>query len=252
MCYNLSMKTSRWQIFLVIFLLALSAGLYYVHFLLFHDAHHIFIYLLGDIAFLPIEVLLVTFVLHELLTFRERRSRLSKMNMVIGAFFSEVGTRLLVIFSDADPRLAEIKSDLIVRSSWSDREFARVSSKLKSYQHQVDIKLIDLVDLKLFCQQKRDFLLRLLENPNLLEHETFTDLLWAVFHLAEELISRKELLALGAADARHLQIDCQRAYNVLITEWLDYQRHLKDNYPHLFSLAMRQNPFDETACPEVK
>jgi len=30
-------------------------------------------------------------------------------------------------------------------------------------------------------------LLGLLGNPNLLEHDSFTDLLWAVFHLMEEL-----------------------------------------------------------------
>jgi hypothetical protein len=37
---------------------------------------------------------------------------------------------------------------------------------------------------------KRDFLVALMENPNLLEHESFTDLLWAVFHLVEELAVR--------------------------------------------------------------
>ena len=28
--------------------------------------------------------------------------------------------------------------------------------------------------------------------------------------------------------------------------------YLKNNYPYLFSLAMRLNPFDEKATPEVK
>ncbi|GEM_PF-6299397 len=34
---------------------------------------------------------------------------------------------------------------------------------------------------------KTAFLLRLMENPNLLEHEQFTPLLMATFHLTEEL-----------------------------------------------------------------
>jgi hypothetical protein len=34
----------------------------------------------------------------------------------------------------------------------------------------------------MFLLEERDFLLRLLENPTLLEHESFTDLLRAVFH----------------------------------------------------------------------
>ena len=49
-------------------LLTLSALFYWMHFLLFHDAHHIFIYLVGDIAFVPIEVLLVTLILHRLVS----------------------------------------------------------------------------------------------------------------------------------------------------------------------------------------
>jgi hypothetical protein len=28
-------------------------------------------------------------------------------------------------------------------------------------------------------------------------------------------------------------------------------KHLQDNYPYLFSLAMRTNPFDPKASPEV-
>ena len=40
-----------WQVVLGIMLILLSAIVYYIHFLIFHDAHHIFIYLLGDIGF---------------------------------------------------------------------------------------------------------------------------------------------------------------------------------------------------------
>ncbi|MBA7569274.1 hypothetical protein ES708_11013 [subsurface metagenome] len=36
-----------------------------------------------------------------------------------------------------------------------------------------------------------------------------------------------------------------------ISEWLDYMKHLKNNYPYLFSLAMRTNPFDANASVEV-
>jgi hypothetical protein len=38
---------------------------------------------------------------------------------------------------------------------------------------------------------------------------------------------------------------------LLVTEWLSYMRHLSDSYPYLFSLAMRTNPFDPQASPEV-
>jgi hypothetical protein len=49
--------------YLAIGFVALSALLYFVHYLIFRDVHHIFIYLLGDLAFLPIEVLLVVIII---------------------------------------------------------------------------------------------------------------------------------------------------------------------------------------------
>ena len=86
----------------------------------------------------------------------------------------------------------------------------------------------------------------------MLEHESFTNLLWAVFHLTEELIHRHNLRKLPETDYQHLSGDIKRVYHLLIAEWLDYMKHLKKGYPYLFSLAMRTNPFDADASIEVR
>ena len=91
----------------------------------------------------------------------------------------------------------------------------------------------------------------LLENPNLLEHDTFTDTLWAVFHLTDELAHREDLKSLPETDVRHLSGDIDRAYKCIVAEWLEYMKHLKRDYPYLFSLAVRTNPFDPAARVEV-
>ena len=109
----------------------------------------------------------------------------------------------------------------------------------------------DLEDLRNFLVQKRDFFLRLLENPNLLEHDSFSSLLLAVFHLTEELVHRPNLDHLTTPDKEHLATDIQRAYVLLIREWLAYMAHLQRHYPYLFSLALRTNPFDPYATPEI-
>ena len=246
------MKRQRWQILLGISLIVLSAIIYLFHFVIFRDIHHIAIYSLGDLAFLPIEVLLVVLILNRLLKYREMRVRLEKLNMVIGAFFSEVGTQLLTSFSDFDPSLEDIRKSLIVKNDWDEKEFKRISKRLNTYDFGIEIHKVDLVKLKSFIVGKRNFLLRLLENPNLLEHETFTELLRAVFHLTEELESRDEFGHLPESDLIHLKGDIERAYTLLVSEWVDYMRYLKDNYPYLFSLAMRMNPFDQDASPIVK
>ncbi len=246
------MKKFSWQIILGISLILLSALVYFIHYIIFRDPHHILIYLVGDIAFVFIEVLLVTLIIHQILSKREKRARLEKLNMVIGAFFSEVGTKLLTYFSDFDPKLDKIRKELIVANGWSEQEFSRVSKRLENYEYEVGIKKVNLEDLRGFLVGKGNFLLRLLENPNLLEHESFTELLRAVFHLTEELAHRKDLRELPDTDYEHLAGDIKRAYTLLVQQWLDYMRHLKDNYPYLFSLAMRTNPFDENASPIVK
>jgi hypothetical protein len=246
------MKHLRWQIILASFLIFLSTILYLVHYAIFRDAHHIFLYLLGDIAFVPIEVLLVTVIIHQVLSAREKNARMEKLNMVIGAFFSEVGTKLLTYFSDWDPKLGKIRSDLIVSGDWSPKEFSEVSKRLKTYEYIVDIHKADLNGLRKFLGTKLEFLVRLLENPTLLEHESFTDLLWAVFHLAEELAARDSFARLPDTDYQHLAGDIKRIYVLLVHQWLNYMEHLKNNFPYLFSLAMRTNPFDQEASPILR
>lgn len=246
------MKRVSWQVLLGIGLIVLSAFVYFIHYLIFHDIHHILIYLIGDIAFVFFEVLLVTLIIHQLLSQREKRSMLEKMNMVIGTFFSEVGTDLLMFFSRLDQRHDEVRNHLSGTKSFTDQEFQEVSRYLKSYEGVVKSERKDLELFKEYLVGKRDFLLRLLENPNLLEHDSFTKLLWAVFHLTDELSHRREIMKIPEKDLEHLCGDVKRAYLLLLSEWLDYMKHLKDNYPYLFSLAMRTNPFDLTAKPEVQ
>ena len=209
------------------------------------------IYLIGDIAFVFLEVLMVTVVIHELLNRREKRQRLEKMNMVIGAFFSEVGTELLRMISDWDHDLGDMRTRLQVTTLWTEEQFDTVERSMKDYTFHVSPDQFDPLELRALLGNKLEFLLRLMENPNLLEHESFTDLLLAVFHLSEELVARKDLAELPPTDRAHLAGDVNRVYGQLTDRWLDYMKYLRTNYPYLFSLAVRTNPFDETASPIV-
>ena len=246
------MKHIAWEVRLGLILILSSVFLYLFHYVIFLDTHHILIYMIGDLAFLPIEVLLVTLVIHRLLSSREKREVMEKMNMVIGAFYSEVGTRMLSYLSEFDPKLEEIRNELIMTQDWSDERFANVSTRLRKHEYRIEIQKVDLQYLRSYFVEKRDFLLRLLENPNLLENESFTELLRAVFHLTEELVKRDEMKKLPESDLKHLKGDIERAYRSVVYQWLDYMKYLKNNYPYLFSLAIRTNPFDHSASVIVK
>jgi hypothetical protein len=111
---------------------------------------------------------------------------------------------------------------------------------------------IDLEDFRKFMIDYEEFLLRLVESPMVFEHESFTDLNLALSHLTEELKARGALSTLPPSDKSHLTTDIQRAYTQLIHDWIKYMEYLKIHYPYLFSLAMRNNPFDESASVIVR
>jgi hypothetical protein len=233
-------------------LIVLSMVCYMLDYLIFRNTREILFWLVNGVAFLFVQVLLATVILEHMLRMREKRSMLKKLNMVIGAFFSEVGTPLLAYFRDFDRDTEQIALSLKVDAKWSAEQFERMRGVLSSREYRIDSRRGNLDGLREFIIAKRQFLLALLENPNLLEHEQFTELLWAVFHLADELSHRPTVQNLPARDYEHLSGDIQRAYSLLTREWLSHLEHLKVSYPYLFSLAVRTNPFDPAASVEMK
>jgi hypothetical protein len=246
------LKPTRWHIAFVTALVALSSILYLVHYRVFHDLRDVTFYALMDLAFLPVQVLLVTLVIERLLNGRERQAMLGKLNMVIGAFYSEVGGGLLRQLAAFDTEAGRVREQLLPDRQWTERRFAAAIRELRAATWQLDSRSGNLSELRALLTGRRMFLLGLLENPNLLEHETFTELLWAVFHLSEELEARTSFSDLPETDLTHLNGDMLRAYRLLVVEWLAYMQHLSKAYPYLFSLALRVNPFDPKASAVVR
>jgi hypothetical protein len=245
------MRIDGWKIFWALVLIILSSVFYTVHFIIFRDPHHLFIFLVGDLAFVFIEVWLVTMIIHELLSYRDKKNKINKLNMIIGAFFSEVGNHLLRHLSEFDHNVEQMREDLIACHGWTGEQFIETAKKCGDYSYDIDTLKGNLEILRDFLMEKRHFLLNLLQNSNLFEHDTFSDLLWSVFHLTEELEERTDINQLSDADLHHLAEDIRRAYSRLTSEWLKYMNHLRHDYPYLFSLAMRKNPFDPAATAEI-
>jgi len=246
------MKRVRWQIIFATSLISAAVIVYILQIFIFHRIEDTGFYLFQDLAFVFISVLLVTLVIDQLLRTRDKREMMSKLNMVIGVFFSEVGTKLLKDFFWFDAHFQDMRKRMLISDKWMDRDFTTARKAIKSYESGMNSRSGDLEHLSNFLFENRNMMLRLLENPNLLEHEGFTDMLRAVFHLAEELASRKNLVNLSGEDHDHISKDIKRAYIMLMLEWLEYNRHLKHEYPYLYSLAVRMNPFDPDAKAEIK
>ena len=228
-------------------LIGVAALIYLLRWQIFGYPNEMLRYLMDDVAFLLIQALIVWLVLDRVLRQMERESMLNKLNMVIGAFYSEIGTALMGAIASFDAEFCDVRPRLLVKPGWTAAQYADAKSLVAEYDFSIELQCGDLPGLKALLIQHRSFLLSLLENQNLLEHETFTELLWAVFHLSEELAVRPDVSCLQPSDARHITVDTQRAYRLLISEWLDYMRHLQTQYPHLFSFAVRTNPLDPEA-----
>ena len=191
-------------------------------------------------------------VIESIIERRERVERLRKINMLVGVFYSEVGTALLRKFSAADPACNRICEALIVSGSWTDQDFAKAGAILAQYTPAIRSRDLDLPELNRFLSQNKPLMLTLLQNPYLIDDHTFTELMQALFHTTEELRVRESLVNLPDTDYAHLSGDMNRVYGLLMCEWLNYMQHLKTHYPYLFSLAMRTNPFDAKASPVVR
>jgi len=246
------MSDWNWQLLVGSSLMILSGTVYYLQIIIFDNVRDTLFYLLQDLAFVPVQILLVTLLLNQLLSMREKRVMLKKMNMVIGVFFSEVGLDLVRACCDFDHHGDQLKKSMMLDVEWSVQKFRYAHQVVGKHDYKIDSQKGDLIKMRESLLDKRQFLLGLLANPNLLEHDSFTELLWAVFHLTEELAHRESVEGLPLSDYGHIASDIERVYGLVIYEWLAYMKHLQSDYPYLFSLAIRTNPFNDHSSPIVK
>jgi len=238
--------------YFILALLALASVLLYgLDYILLGSFKELSVWFLGNLAFLPIYVILVTLVVEQIMKERERQTIMRKLNMVIGVFFSEVGNRLLKELSAYVVMCDDLRRELRVTPQWHETDFQRALAYLQTHDPTINCEGCDKQVLKDFLVGRRGFLVGLLENQNLMEHEQFTDLLWAVFHLVEELDARQMFDAMPKSDVEHINGDIKRAFGYLSCEWLSYMKHLKQDYPYLFSLAVRLNPMVDNPDPHV-
>jgi len=208
----------------------------------------IFIIIIGISTFLTV----LTNILEWLIQRQQRGMHAHRLNMLIGVFFTEAGNELLRTFTRFDPNVAGIRKDFQVTAKWSGSEFEQLKNRLKGYEHAIDPAQLDFEGMHRYLDTKGDMLVHQLENPDIVENETYAELLWAIVHLRDELEARPSFTDLPESDIAHIANDVKRAYSLLTLQWTDYMQYLKDRYPFLFSFALRTNPFVENPSAVVK
>ena len=237
------MKKPKSDAQILILLLCSSAIIYAIQLLLFEKPQDTEFYILQDCAFLPLQVALVTVVLGKELGNREKRQHIEKLGMVISAFFSEAGLEVLTVLARSADDPEAFRRSLAFDERWTAKDFSRAAAEMGQAELHPRCLPTLLPELKVLLLEKRECILGMLENPTLMEHDGFTDMLLAVFHLTEELLAREDLAGVTGADAAHLSVDMERALRRLAVQWLQHTSSLQKNYPYLFSLEARRNPF---------
>jgi hypothetical protein len=243
----LPIKNRQENWILAILLTVSSVGIYLLQVIIFHRPVDTIFYLLQDLAFVPIEVALVTFIIHRFLNVREERKKTKKINVIISSFFTEVGTQLLEEMAAFNRNFPDICT--IVRAN-ELKKISEIQTRkaVKDFKYDLYADPQKLVRLREVFADKKTFLLSMLENSNLLEHDSFTDMLWAVFHVGDELQTRSDngrtdFSQQTKADIDHLSNDLNRAFSAMVVEWINYFRYLHNEYPFLYELAKKKSPF---------
>ncbi len=245
------MKRIRFNHVVIILLIFSSAVFFILQQILFHNTVESEFLIFQDLIFLPLDVVLITFVLDRILSTREKRDRLEQVNIVISAFFSETGSGALKSLNAVLADIEAVKALVDMKPSWNDKAFDTAAKAVKSCPVHAALDAQSIQALKDALPAKEE-IVRMFANPNLLEHDTFTDMLWALYHLVDEISSRTDVAALPKSDVEHLKGDVSRAYGLLGYEWVNYMKHLKARYPYLWSLAVRKNPFSELSSVIVQ
>ena len=226
-------------------LLALSALIYLLQILIFRDFRNMAFYALQDWAFLPVQVVLVTIVAGDIISRWERENRIEKTRMFTGTFFGDLGCGLLAEISPAVTAPSDLASMLNISSSWRSADFEKAAAGLRTAEIRVSCGPERLVRLRDLLSGSKTPMLIIASNPVLLEHERFTDMLWAIFHLADELELRSDLMNLTPGDAAHINSDVERVLGALLVNWIRHLDYLRTQYPYLFLLEVGRNPFSK-------
>jgi hypothetical protein len=228
---------------LPIILIVTSAILYYIHFTIFKDFHHIALYFVEDLAFIPIEVIFVSLIIHKAIEDQEKEKIREKTNVLISVFFSEAGNSLLKALISSDDEIHRLKSIISENVHFSPKEIRLMKEGLSNHSYKLDLDGDDLCVIEDMMVSHKSFILNLIQNPHLIEHDGLTDLILAMLHLIEELGARDDLKSISKDDVDHLTGDVERVYSQLSKEWLAYMGYQKKEYPFLFSFSSRSNPF---------
>ena len=225
--------TKRETISTVLILSIISGCIYGLQVLLFHDLRNTEFYILQDLAFIPISIAITTVVVGNIVARRSREEAAEKAGMLRTMFFSDIG-RVLMKKIDAisEPSIPACfgngmsvqKQQEIIRST-----VVTVHTDRDTYEF-----------IRTFLNEKKQDLITLSGNNNLMDQDDFTQLLGGLFQLLDEFSLRGSYEELGESDISHMNDDFARVLILLGTNLAASAEFQQKHFPDFYQKAIRK------------
>lgn len=222
-------------IWIVVCLVLLSALIYGIQIIVFHDVHTTGFYILQDLAFVPISFAITTIVVGQIMDDRQKVESAQKTRMLTSTFFTGLGSQLFeeiskVATMDISP------NDLLCED---EKKIPEQLKRIDEESIQIQINKEVFEQIEQLIQAEKMELIELASNPLLLEQECFTQLLWGLFHLLDEFRLRGIYDQLTEADIAHYNSDIEKIFRLLLKNWVKNSFFVHVNYPNFYG-ALKQ------------
>ena len=115
-------KHLSWKAKFSILMVVLIIVIYGSNYLVLGDAEHIISYVWTHLGFIPVDILLVAFLLDEIIERKEKEAMLEKLDMLMSTFFSEVGNNLIKQLSTVNEHKANTENLKSIKT-WDEEDF---------------------------------------------------------------------------------------------------------------------------------
>jgi len=237
-------RKKRTNLIICTILITCAVVIYSIKNIFYGDHHSSFKFIFNALGILPVNLLLMTFIFNKLLTVHNRDEKRKKRDMLMGVFFSECGCKILRMMAKLDTNKEQLYNCSSKPDLWEGKHYENIRKTFQNYRSSFRASASDLSTIHTFLNDYHRYILTLINHPALVDHGGFADLIWSLFHLEDELNRRPDFSSLPLTDMEHLQGDLSRVYENILIQWMDHIVYLKNNYPYLFSLAMRTSPFN--------
>lgn len=221
---------------LSIFLLMISLILYISQVMIFRQPETTAFYIFQDLAFLPVTIAIATLVVGYLMEEHDRQERINRTRMLTSSFFTDVGNELLRILITQGHYEIPL---LLLTDECKNKTEEELKHSIEKMNFQVSWTPETEREIQNLLDAQHDSMLIITSNPALLDHEIFTDMLWAIFHLKDEMKGRASE-NISSADQKHLESDAKRVFDLLLLDWMNHLNYMKKEYPYYYDKSTKE------------